>query len=268
MRFLIVSESATYSHHIASLIHEDGHVADIHEQCLMPAPGIGAYLKDYPVSGVILDLRSESEEPAYRLYVEWKKICGVETGILPVVQSVKHSVSLLNLGAMGAHEDSMCARLLLSRLYALVRRRQSIYSDIIFIDPLEIDLVSKRVYYKGRDLLLTPFEYKIMEALLRNRERVVRRDELILNLYSELPLNEKTRSLEVIIGRLRCKLRQCIDMKNGGIEVIRSVGYRFAICSDAKRNYLGETHRRGRARAIGTHMAIRAGWRWFSSCNN
>ncbi|HED1793704.1 TPA: response regulator transcription factor [Citrobacter amalonaticus] len=264
MRFLIVSENVIYSHHIASLLHDDGHVADIHEQCLMPAPGIGAYLKDYPVSGVILDLRTESEEPAYRLYVEWRKLCGVETGILPVVQSVRHSVSLLNLGAMGAHEDSTNARLLLSRLYALVRRRQRIYSDIIFINPLEINLVSKRVFYKDRDLVLTPFEYKIMEVLLRNRERVVRRDELILNIYAEVPLNEKTRSLEVIIGRLRCKLRQCIYMKNGGIEVIRSVGYRFAFCSAATRNHKRGSYRRGRACVIGSHMAIQAGWRWFS----
>ena len=263
MRFLIVSENAIYSHHIASLLHEDGHVADIQDQCLLPAPGIGAYIKDYPISGVILDLRTESEEPAYRLYVEWKKICGAEIGILPIVQSVKHSVSLLKLGAMGAHEDSTNARLLLSRLYALVRRRQSIYSDIVFINPLEIDLVSKRVYYKGRDLLLTSFEYKVMETLLRNRERVVRRDELILNLYSEVPLNEKTRSLEVIIGRLRCKLRKCLPMNNGGIEVIRSVGYRFAICSDAAGNCKREPYRRYRACASGTHRAIRAGWRWF-----
>ncbi|WP_163363258.1 winged helix-turn-helix domain-containing protein [Enterobacter cloacae] len=263
MRFLIVSESAIYSHHIASLLHEDGHVVDIQGQCLTPAPGIGAYLKDYPVSGVVLDLRAEFEESACRLYVEWKKICGVETDILPVVQSVRQSVGLLNSGAMGAHEDSSNARLLLARLYALVRRRQSIYSDIVFIKPLEIDLVTKRVYYKGRDLLLTPFEYKIMEALLRNRERVVRRDELILNLYSEAPQNEKTRSLEVIVGRLRCKLRQCIHMNNGGIEVIRSVGYRFAICSDVT-GCNRELYRRGRASNIGTHMAIRAGWRWFS----
>lgn len=264
MRFLIVSENAIYSHHIASLLHEDGHIADIQDLCLIPVNGIGAYLKDYPVSGVILDLRTVPETYACRLYVEWKKICEVETAIMPIVQSVEHAVGLLNSGAMGAHEDGANARLLLARLYVLIRRGQGLFSDFIFIDRFEIDLISKRVYYSGCDLLLTPFEYKILEVLLRNRERVVRRDELLLNIYFESPFNERARSLEVIVGRLRCKLRQCIDIKNGGIEVIRGVGYRLAIFSDASRKYKRKHPQRGRMCTIGNNMVIRAGWRWFS----
>ncbi|EHT05231.1 hypothetical protein HMPREF9694_05556 [Klebsiella michiganensis] len=263
MRFLIVSENSLYSHHIASLFREDGHFADIHEQCLMPVLGISAYLKDYPVSGLILDLRSVSLETACRLYVEWKKICEDKACILPVVQSSQHSVGLLNSGADCAHEYCINARLVLARVYALVRRRQNIYSDIFRLNSLEIDLVSKRACYKGRDLRLTPFEYRIMEVLLRNRDRIVCRDEFLLNLFPEAPDNEKTRSLEVILGRLRNKLRQCTDMRNGGVEVIRSIGYRFSISSEISAQNKIEQHRRGHMCIIDRRMAIRAGWRWF-----
>ena len=76
MRFLVVSQNSVYSHHITSLLHEDGHITDIQDQSLSPLTGLSSYLNDYPVTAVILDFQETSPDIACRLYAEWNIYVG------------------------------------------------------------------------------------------------------------------------------------------------------------------------------------------------
>ncbi|HIE9358968.1 TPA: winged helix-turn-helix domain-containing protein [Klebsiella quasipneumoniae subsp. similipneumoniae] len=262
MRFLIVSENSVYSHHIASLLHEDGHVTDIQEQCLLPITGIGAYLKDYPVSAVILDFQNTSPDLACRIYAEWELLCGCETSIMPILQNCKQTFFLNYSLAYGVHDSCADARLLRARLYALVRRKFKIYSDVIYLDPVRMDLVHKLFFINDSQLTLTPFEFRVMEELLRNRDRIMSRDRLLLCLSPEAPEYGKIRSLDVIVGRLRKKIRPFFSSGNEGIEVIRGIGYRYTVYS--VNNKVGsEKHlRRQRRKIIDPQIPSGVGWRW------
>ncbi|EHT05241.1 hypothetical protein HMPREF9694_05566 [Klebsiella michiganensis] len=265
MRFLIVSENSVYSHHIASLLHEDGHVTDIQAQCLLPITGIGAYLKDYPVSAVILDFRNISVDMACRLYVEWEWLCGCETSIMPILQTRKQTIFLNHSQAYGVHESCGDARLLRARLYALVRRKSKIYSDVIYLDPIRMDLVHKQFFINDSQLILTPFEFRVMEELLRNRGRIMSRDRLLLCLFPETPEQGKIRSLDVIVGRLRKKIRPYFLGNNEGIEVIRGIGYRYTAYSGNNKAVSDKHLRRQRRKIIEPQISAGAGWRWTVS---
>jgi two-component system response regulator PhoP len=73
---------------------------------------------------------------------------------------------------------------------------------------------------------LTAFEYRVLEFLVRERERVVSKQELSDYLY---PHDEDRDSnvLEVLIGRLRRKLDPGGSL--APIETLRGRGYRFVM---------------------------------------
>jgi two-component system response regulator PhoP len=115
---------------------------------------------------------------------------------------------------------------LAARVKALLRRSLKATSDVLTIGPLAIEFGPQAVRLDGEPLELTAFEYRLLEYLVRERERVVTKQELSDYLY---PHGEDRDSnvLEVLIGRLRRKLDP--DGTRTPIETVRGRGYRFTL---------------------------------------
>ena len=113
---------------------------------------------------------------------------------------------------------------LAARVKALLRRALKATSDVLMLGGLRIDFSAQSVRLDEVALELTTFEYRVLEFLVRERARVVSKQELSDYLY---PHDEDRDSnvLEVLIGRLRRKL----DPKGllAPIETLRGRGYRF-----------------------------------------
>jgi DNA-binding response OmpR family regulator len=99
---------------------------------------------------------------------------------------------------------------LLARLRALVRRRHEVKSAVMKVYDLEIDSVTRRVRRGGREIRLTPREYRLLEFLAYNRGRVVSRTMIWEHLYDE---NDESTSnvIDVYIRYLRNKLDRGYD---------------------------------------------------------
>jgi len=93
---------------------------------------------------------------------------------------------------------------------------------ILNYGPLKIDKKKKVIFLKEKPLTLTPTEYKILEFLLENPERVVGREELIRIIW---PVEKEyySRVLDAYICRLRTKLGEYGKI----IETVRGFGYRL-----------------------------------------
>ena len=115
---------------------------------------------------------------------------------------------------------------LAARVKALLRRSLKATSDVLTLGPLAIDFSAQAARLNGDVLELTTFEYRVLEYLVRERARVVPKQELSDYLY---PHDEDRDSnvLEVLIGRLRRKLDP--DGTLAPIETLRGRGYRFAL---------------------------------------
>ena len=115
---------------------------------------------------------------------------------------------------------------LLARVMALLRRSLRAPSEVLALGPLALDLSAQAVKLHGQPLELTAFEYRLLEYLVRERARVVTKQELADYLY---PQGEDRDSnvLEVLIGRLRRKLDP--DGTLAPIETVRGRGYRFTL---------------------------------------
>lgn len=115
---------------------------------------------------------------------------------------------------------------LLARLKALLRRAAALTQDSMTFGPLTINMSEQKVALKGDAVELTSYEYRLLEHLVRERRRVVSKDELAAHLY---PHEEERDSnvIEVLIGRLRRKLDP--DGALQPLETLRGRGYRFAL---------------------------------------
>lgn len=113
---------------------------------------------------------------------------------------------------------------LLARVRALLRRASLVQepsSSRIQVGPLVIDADKHQVICGEQEAQLTPSEFKLLFALMKNRGRVLTRERLI-DLVQGEGVNVIDRAIDTHVFGLRKKLGNC----GGVVETIRGVGYR------------------------------------------
>ena len=222
MRLLLIEDEAPLRLTLARRLEADGYRVD---QAADGEDGL-FQAREFPVDLAIVDLGLP------------------KLGGLAVVQRLRadgRTIPILILTARGSWQDKVVGLEagaddylvkpfeypeLAARVKALLRRSLKAASDLLTLGPLSIDLSTQAAQRDGQALDLTAFEYRVLEYLVRERARVVSKQELSDYLY---PHNEDRDSnvLEVLVGRLRRKLDP--DGTLAPIETLRGRGYRFTL---------------------------------------
>lgn len=118
---------------------------------------------------------------------------------------------------------------LAARIKALLRRSgrstSDSASDKITAGGITVNTSLREVSRDGRPIELTLKEYELLLYLIKNRARVVSREELLTKVWG-IDFVGETRTLDMHIGTLRKKLSD--DAENVHlIKTVRGVGYRF-----------------------------------------
>ena len=114
---------------------------------------------------------------------------------------------------------------LLARLEALLRRSETVAKETILrVGDLAIDLISRSASRRGKELMLLPKEFQLLEYLVRNEGRVVSRAMLLQHVW-DLHFDPSTNIIDVYVGRVRRKVddQQAYPL----IHTVRGVGYRL-----------------------------------------
>ena len=222
MRLLLIEDDAALRQGLARQLEAEGYRVD-----QAGAGDEGLYLaREYPFDLAIVDLGLP-------------KVNGLS--IVQQLRAEGRTMPLLILTARGSWQDKVAGLEagaddyvtkpfeypeLAARVKALLRRSLHATSDVLALGPLTIDFSGQSAQLNGAPLELTTFEYRMLEYLVRQRARVVTKQELSDYLY---PHGEDRDSnvLEVLIGRLRRKLDP--QGKLAPIETVRGRGYRFAL---------------------------------------
>jgi two-component system phosphate regulon response regulator PhoB len=128
-----------------------------------------------------------------------------------------------SLGADDYVTKPFHVKVLLQRIKAIQRRTEGIADPVDVVEHLgvRIDRVRHRAYAEGRELELTPTEFRLLECLLRQPGRAFTRHQLMDAAIGEGAIVLE-RTIDVHIKTLRKKLGTS-DL----IETVRGVGYRF-----------------------------------------
>ncbi len=112
---------------------------------------------------------------------------------------------------------------LLARVEALARRSDTVIKETVLrVGDLELDLVSRTVSRRGRDINLLPREFQLLEYLVRNAGRVVSRTMLLQHVW-DLHFDPTTNIIDVYVGRVRRKVDDTQSYPL--IHTVRGVGY-------------------------------------------
>ncbi|RAU91104.1 response regulator [Mycolicibacter senuensis] len=118
----------------------------------------------------------------------------------------------------------------LARLRAAVRRNAAaaeIDQPIVETSSFTVDLAAKKVTKNGGEVHLTPTEWGMLEMLVRNRGKLVGRDELLTQVWGPAYAKE-TQYLRVYLAQLRRKLED--DPSNPKHLLTEAgMGYRFEV---------------------------------------
>jgi two-component system response regulator PhoP len=222
MRLLLIEDDAALRLGLARRLEADGYRVD---QAADGEDGL-FQAREYPVDLAIVDLGLP-------------KLSG-----LTVVQRLRadgRTIPILILTARGSWQDKVAGLEsgaddylvkpfeypeLAARVKALLRRSLKAATDVLTLGRVSIDFSAQIARLNGAVMDLTAYEYRVLEYLVRERARVVSKQELSDYLY---PHDEDRDSnvLEVLVGRLRRKLDP--DGTLVPIETLRGRGYRFTL---------------------------------------
>lgn len=113
---------------------------------------------------------------------------------------------------------------LAARVNALVRRAAGFASPVISCGLVSMDTSAQSVTVSDEEVVLTAFEYRLLECLMLSAGRVISKAELTDRLY-EQDFERDSNVIEVLVGRLRRKLDP--ENSTNPIETLRGRGYRF-----------------------------------------
>lgn len=113
---------------------------------------------------------------------------------------------------------------LLARINALIRRAAGKAHPTIEKGPLSLDTLSEEVTVSGQHVELTAYEFKVLEYLLLNPQKIVSKTELTEHIYDQ-DFDLDSNVIEVFVGRLRKKIDP--DGSINPIETLRGRGYRI-----------------------------------------
>lgn len=134
----------------------------------------------------------------------------------------------LELGADDYLPKPFEPRELLARISSIVRRVEGKLklSPNIKFKNLTIDINKRAAYINDVDIELTTAEFELLVLFAKSNGKVLSRDDLMKNTRG-ISWESYNRSVDVMVSRLRSKLKSHSPKKEEYIKTVHSVGYLF-----------------------------------------
>lgn len=220
MRVLVVEDDTDAASFIAKALSEAGHVVDC------AANGEEALSIAGEAHDVLIVDRMMPKLDGISM-VEQLRADGVNTPVLflSALGKVDDRVAGLKAGGDDYLVKPFAMAELMARVEALGRRKGTpdTLTKLVCGD-LEMDLITRDVRRDGKRIDLQPREFKLLEYLMRNGERVVTRTMLLENVW-DYHFDPQTNVIDVHISRLRGKIDKGFAAPL--LETVRGAGYRL-----------------------------------------
>jgi two-component system OmpR family response regulator len=224
MRILIVEDDPHTAAFIAKGLTEDGHTVD---QADNGRDGLFlATTESY--NAIVLDRMLPAVDGLTVLRTLRGSGNATPVLVLTALGDVDHRVEGLRAGADDYLVKPFAYAELSARIDSLLRRRQSpgVETTELRVGDLELNLLTREARRAGRTIELQPREFRLLEYLMRQAERVVTRT-MLLEAVWDYHFDPQTNVIDVHISRLRQK----IDRHHAKplLHTVRGAGYRLGL---------------------------------------
>ena len=222
LRILVIDDDADIRLLLRELLERAGYTVDEAED---GKTGLRHLFSNAP-SLVILDVTMPDMD-GYQTLERIRDLSDV-----PVLMLTARTQELEKVRGLSAGADDYVAKPfgrqeLLARVQALLRRTGGktevieAYND----DFVSIDYAQRQVNVQGRDVSLTPLEFKLLAAFVQNPNQVLARDQLLDLVWGD-PYGVSGDQVKLYVGYLRKKLAPDAP-DSPPIETVRGFGYRY-----------------------------------------
>jgi len=195
---------------------------------------------DYPVEAAdgmqALTLAGELEFDAVLLDIMMPQLDGL--GVCRALRR-KSDVPIVFITALSDEEDKLLGyelgaddyvtkpfsmSVLYAKVSALIKRSRGsvLEGDVLQAAGIRLQLSSRKVFAGKQEISLTPKEYALLHCLLRNRNMVMSREQLLVKCWG-YDYEGEARAVDTHIKRLREKLGESADC----IKTVIKAGYRL-----------------------------------------
>lgn len=147
--------------------------------------------------------------------------------MLTAKADLEDKITGLNLGADDYLAKPFAFEELLARVRALIRRPNNLTDSKLSYEDLTLDTNTFKVTRADKEIQLSKKEYTVLEFLLRNKENIVTKDQLINRLW-DYESDILPNTIEQYISYLRNKIDKPFKNKPALIKTVRGFGYKIS----------------------------------------
>jgi two-component system, OmpR family, response regulator PhoP len=220
MRLMVAEDDSRLLTQLDQLLQKNGYSVDLADD------GAKALflLSEHPYDLAIIDIGLPVMDGFELIQQARKKSVTCPILILTARDRWQEKVEGLESGADDYLTKPFHNEELLARIKALIRRAAGKAHPLIEKGPITLDTLSEEVTVNGQHIELTAYEYKVLEYLLLNPQKIVSKTELTEHIYDQ-DFDLDSNVIEVFVGRLRKKIDP--DGSLNPIETLRGRGYRI-----------------------------------------
>jgi DNA-binding response OmpR family regulator len=220
MRVLLIEDEASLAETVAAGLRADGFVVDV---CGDGVDGM-ARVQSTRYDAIVLDIMLPG--PSGYEVVRRLRGAGVWTPVLMLTakDGEYDEVDALDLGADDYLTKPFSYVVLLAHLRAVIRRGAPERPVPLTVGDLVLDTATRRCRRGSAEIELTPREFAVLEYLMRHREQVVSKAEIMANVWDTF-YDGDPNVVEVYVGYLRRKIDAPFGRRS--IDTVRGAGYRL-----------------------------------------
>jgi len=214
MKILLAEDDPNIAGHVVEKLGREGYRVDV----LSTGPDVWEQGETGDYAAIILDLGLPGMD-GLSILKRWRG-AGLETPVLVLTArgSWMERVDGFDAGADDYLPKPFRSEELLARLRALLRRSGKVASRIKSADRFTLDEQARRITFDGREIELSPLEYRMMALFIDRPGMVLTPAELASQVQGRDDDAAKN-AVEAMIGRLRKKT------DSAAIETRRGFGY-------------------------------------------
>lgn len=220
---LIIDDDTKLSELLSEYLTKNGYTCFISEK---PSDAF-AKLKKNNFDLIILDVMLP-EMDGFEVCKKIRKEYDTPIIMLTARGEVTDKIVGLELGADDYLPKPFEPRELLARISSIIRRVEGklrLAANIKFKN-LTIDVNKRAAFMNGKDIDLTTAEFELLIYFAKSNGKVLSRDDLMKNTRG-ISWESYNRSVDVMVSRLRGKLKNFSPKKEEYIKTVHSVGYMF-----------------------------------------
>jgi len=225
MRILIVEDEQKLGTLIKDVLSKEGYAVDHLSDGQKALNRIQMNHSDYDL--VVLDLNLP-HRGGFEICKEARQL-DIKTPFLILTgeDTTESKVKLLDAGADDYLVKPFEFNELLSRIRAITRRPRQALNPELAVGPLTLNTSTQKVMVRGKEVVFTLKEFRMLEYFMRNANKVLSREEITSNIW-DFDYDSFSNAVDVFVNKLRNK----IDGKNAPasmIETVRGIGYKLNV---------------------------------------